>query len=413
MKRDAALQRTICADIHRLFPMSVQPSLLLAFLIVALTSVGPLSTDFYLPALPAIAQALGSDSGGAQLTLSAYMIGFGSGQLIIGPLSDRYGRRPVMMWGTLVFVLASAACALAGTVETLVLARFVQALGACVGPVLGRAVVRDVYGPHEAARVLSHVSTATALAPLLAPVFGGWLSAQFGWRSTFIVLTGYGLALILLARVVLQETNLQPDLQAMHPRRMLANYATLLRDRRYLGALLVGCGAFTALFAFISGSAFVYIGIYRMSPEQMGIAFGANVTGYMISSTLSARYSRRVGSERMILFGAVFGSLAGLLMVGLNLAGVYSLAAVMGPMWLVTFAVGLVLPNSAALGLMDYPRMAGSAASMMGFAQMGLASGVGMVVGHKLSDSVLPLAYAVSGGMLFAWLVWLLLLRRR
>jgi MFS transporter, DHA1 family, multidrug resistance protein len=413
MKRDAALQRTICIDIHRLFPMSVQPSLLLAFLIVALTSVGPLSTDFYLPALPAIAQALGSDSGGAQLTLSAYMIGFGSGQLIIGPLSDRYGRRPVMMWGTLVFVLASAACALAGTVETLVLARFVQALGACVGPVLGRAVVRDVYGPHEAARVLSHVSTATALAPLLAPVFGGWLSAQFGWRSTFIVLTGYGLALILLARVVLQETNLQPDLQAMHPRRMLANYVTLLRDRRYLGALLVGCGAFTALFAFISGSAFVYIGIYRMSPEQMGIAFGANVTGYMISSTLSARYSRRVGSERMILFGAVFGSLAGLLMVGLNLAGVYSLAAVMGPMWLVTFAVGLVLPNSAALGLMDYPRMAGSAASMMGFAQMGLASGVGMVVGHKLSDSVLPLAYAVSGGMLFAWLVWLLLLRRR
>ncbi len=413
MKRDAALQRTICIDIHRLFPMSVQPSLLLAFLIVALTSVGPLSTDFYLPALPAIAQALGSDSGGAQLTLSAYMIGFGSGQLIIGPLSDRYGRRPVMMWGTLVFVLASAACALADTVETLVLARFVQALGACVGPVLGRAVVRDVYGPHEAARVLSHVSTATALAPLLAPVFGGWLSAQFGWRSTFIVLTGYGLALILLARVVLQETNLQPDLQAMHPRRMLANYATLLRDRRYLGALLVGCGAFTALFAFISGSAFVYIGIYRMSPEQMGIAFGANVTGYMISSTLSARYSRRVGSERMILFGTVLGSLAGLLMVGLNLAGVYSLAAVMGPMWLVTFAVGLVLPNSAALGLMDYPRMAGSAASMMGFAQMGLASGVGMVVGHKLSDSVLPLAYAVSGGMLFAWLVWLLLLRRR
>ena len=163
--------------------MPVQHSVLLAVLIVALTSIGPLSTDFYLPALPAIARALGTDTAGAQLTLSVYLLGFGLGQLLIGPLSDRFGRRPVMLWGSAAFVLSSAACALAPTIETLILARLAQAFGACVGPVLGRAVVRDVYGPHEAARVLSHVSTATALAPLVAPIFGGWLSAHLGWRS--------------------------------------------------------------------------------------------------------------------------------------------------------------------------------------------------------------------------------------
>ena len=143
--------------------MPVIPSALLAVLVVALTSLGPLSTDFYLPALPAIARALDTDSAGVQLTLSVYLLGFGAGQLLVGPLSDRFGRRPVMLWGMLVFVLSSVVCALADSITTLVVARLLQAFGACAGPVLGRAVVRDIYGPAESARMLSHVSTATAL----------------------------------------------------------------------------------------------------------------------------------------------------------------------------------------------------------------------------------------------------------
>lgn len=392
--------------------MPVQHSVLLAVLIVALTSLGPLSTDFYLPALPAIARALGTDTAGAQLTLSVYLLGFGFGQLLIGPLSDRFGRRPVMLWGMAVFVLSSAACAVAPTIETLVAARLVQAFGACVGPVLGRAVVRDVYGPHEAARVLSHVATATALAPLAAPILGGWLSASFGWRSTFITLTGYGLVLTAMVWTVLKETNRHPDPQAMQPSRMVANYGVLLADRVYRGALLTGCGAFAALFAFISGSPFVYIELYGMSPQQMGFAFGANVTGFMVGTVLSARLSRRLGAGWMIRSGVLLGATCGLLMAGLALAGVNHPAAIMGPMWGVTMAIGLVMPNATALGLAGYPKMAGAAASLMGFVQMGLGAGAGMIVGHGVQASATPLALTVAGGMLFSLATWALLLRR-
>ncbi len=391
--------------------MPVTPTALLAVLIVALTSLGPLSTDFYLPALPAIARALQTDSAGAQLTLSIYLLGFGAGQLILGPLSDRFGRRPVMLWSMTAFVLASIACALAQSIEALIVARFLQALGACGGPVLGRAVVRDLYGPKDAGRVLSHVSTATALAPLLAPMLGGLMTTHFGWRATFVALTIYAVLLLLLAGRVLQETNRHLDPHAMHPLRMLSNYRALLADPVYRGALLIGCGAFAALFSFISGSPFVFIELFGLSPEQMGLAFGVNVTGFMIGTTLSARLSRRTGPQRLMRNGVLLGSACGLLLAALALGGVNHIAAVMAPMWGVTLAIGLILPNATALGLAGYPKMAGAAASLMGFVHMGLGAGAGIIVGHGVQRSAMPLALMVAASMLFSLGVWWLTLR--
>ena len=386
--------------------MPVVPSALLAVLVVALTALGPLSTDFYLPALPAIARALHTDSAGVQLTLSVYLLGFGAGQLLVGPLSDRFGRRPVMLWGMLVFVLSSVVCALADSITTLVVARLLQAFGACAGPVLGRAVVRDVYGPAESARMLSHVSTATALAPLLAPLFGGWLTALWGWRATFVALTLYALVLILAVWRLLQETNRHPDAHAMRPARMWANYRTLLADPVYRSALLIGCGAFAALFAFISGSPFVFIEHFGMSPQQMGLAFGLNVTGFMLGSTLSARLSRRIGPSRLIRQGVWLGAACGIALAVLALVGPQHVAAVMVPMWGVTAAIGLILPNATALGLASYPKMAGAAASLMGFVQMGLGAGAGMLVGHGVQGGTSALGLTVAAGMLFSLAAW-------
>lgn len=382
------------------------PSAALAVLVVALTSLGPLSTDFYLPALPAIARALHTDSAGVQLTLSVYLLGFGAGQLLVGPLSDRFGRRPVMLWGMLVFLLSTLACVFAESLAVLVGARLLQAFGACAGPVLGRAVVRDLYGPAESARMLSHVSTATALAPLLAPLFGGWLTAAWGWRATFVVLAVYAVLLMLAVAMLLRETNRHPDADAMRPGRMLANYRTLLADPAYRGALLIGCGAFAALFAFISGSPFVFIEHFGLSPQQMGLAFGLNVTGFMIGSTLSARHSRRLGPARLIRYGAWIGAACGVLLAALAYAGPQHLAAVMLPMWGVTAAIGLILPNATALGLAGYPRMAGAAASLMGFVQMGLGAGAGMLVGHSVQHGTAALGLTVAAGMLFALAAW-------
>lgn len=386
--------------------MPVMPSAALAVLVVALTSIGPLSTDFYLPALPAIARALHTDSAGVQLTLSVYLLGFGAGQLLVGPLSDRFGRRPVLLWGMLVFLLSSLACVLADSLAALVAARLLQAFGACVGPVLGRAVVRDLYGPAESARVLSHVSTATALAPLLAPLLGGWLTAAWGWRATFVVLALYAGVLVFAVWLWLRETNRHPDAAAMRPAQMLANYRTLLADPSYRSALLIGCGAFAALFAFISGSPFVFIEHFGMSPQQMGLAFGLNVTGFMLGSTLSARLSHRLGPSRLIRHGVGLGAACGLLLALLALAGAHHPAAVMLPMWGVTAAIGLILPNATALGLAGYPKMAGAAASLMGFVQMGLGAGAGMLVGHGVQGGTAALGLVVAASMLFSLAAW-------
>ncbi|MCK6408371.1 multidrug effflux MFS transporter [Thauera sp.] len=388
--------------------LPVTPSAVLALLVVALTSLGPLSTDFYLPALPAIARALHTDSAGVQLTLSIYLLGFGAGQLLVGPLSDRFGRRPVMLWGMLVFLLSSAVCVLADSLAILVAARLAQAFGACVGPVLGRAVVRDLYGPAESARMLSHVSTATALAPLLAPLFGGWLTAAWGWRATFVALALYAGVLVLAVWWWLKETNRHPDADALRPRRMLANYRALLADPAYRSALLIGCGAFAALFAFISGSPFVFIEHFGMSPQQMGLAFGLNVTGFMIGSTLSGRLSRRLGPARLIHRGVWLGALCGVVLALLALTGPNHAVAVMLPMWGVSTAIGLILPNATALGLAGYPKMAGAAASLMGFVQMGLGAGAGMLVGHGVQHGTAALGLTVAAGMLFSLAAWCL-----
>jgi DHA1 family bicyclomycin/chloramphenicol resistance-like MFS transporter len=299
-----------------------------------------------------------------------------------------------------VYVLASVACVFAASIEALIGARFLQALGACAGPVLGRAIVRDVYGPQESARMLSYIGTAMALAPLAGPVLGGWLTVWFGWRSTFVFLTLYSAVVLVAVWRVLDETNRHRDPGAARPGRMLANFVTLLADRRYLGVLLCNGLAYAGLFAFISGSPFVFIDMFGFTPQGMGLAFGVMVSGYMVGTTISGRLSRRVGPERLLRAGVVLGAAAGLLMLGLALAQLHHPAAVMIPMWFSTCAIGLVMPNAVAIGLAPYPQMAGSAASLMGFSQMGLAALTGIFVGHTLGNSVLPMAAVIAAGAL-------------
>lgn len=389
--------------------MTVAPTPTLAVLITALVALGPLSTDFYLPALPAITAALATDVAHTQLTLSVYLFGFAVGQLACGPLSDRYGRRPVLLFGVAVYVVASLACVFAASIDALIAARFLQALGACAGPVLGRAVVRDLYGPQDSARMLSYVGTAMAIAPLAGPLVGGWLTVSWGWRATFGFLTAYSVLLVLAILFLLRETNPHLNPAAGRPAEIWANFATLLRDRRYRGVLLCNALAYAGLFAFISGSSFVFIGMFGFTPQQMGLAFGVMVSGYMAGTTASGRLSRRVGPERLMRNGALLGVVAGCAMLGLALAGVHHPLAVMLPMWLSACSIGLVMPNAAAIGMAPYPHMAGSAASLMGFSQMGLAALAGVIVGHSLAQSVVPMALVIAVGAIaslgsyFAW----------
>ena len=385
------------------------PGLGVAILLTTLVALGPLSTDFYLPSLPAMTRALDTDVAGTQLTLSVFLAGFAVGQLFYGPLSDRYGRRPLMLAGVGIFFLASVACALAPSIETLIAARFVQAIGACAGPVLGRTVVRDLYGPRDSARMLSYISAAMALAPLVGPVFGGWLSEAFSWRATFVVLILYSAGQWLATWRLLGESNRHPDPTATRPGRILANYRTLLGDAGYRGVLLCNGLAYAGLFAFISGAPFVFIDIFGFTPEAMGLAFGVMVSGFIAGTMSSGRLASWHGPDVILRIGVLCGSLGGGAMLALSLAGVAHPAAVMVPMWAVACGIGLIMPNATAIALAPWPGMTGAAASLMGFTQMGIAALFGAAVGHSMGATTLPVAVAIAAGMggaLLSYWIW-------
>ncbi len=371
-------------------------SLVIRILLTALVAFGPLSTDLYLPSLPTLVRVFDTDIAMVQLTLSVFLVGFAVSQLIYGPMSDRFGRRPTLLIGISVYLVASAVCAFATSVEGLIAARFFQALGACCGPVVGRAVVRDVFGRDRAATVLAYMSMAMTLAPAIGPVLGGALTELFGWRSNFILLTGFAVAILAAVWCLLGETNTARDREALNPGRMLANYALLLRSRRFIGYVLIVACAYSGIFSFISGSSFLLIGQMHLSPGQYGMSFATVVLGYTIGSFLAGRLSHRVGGTRMIRIGTLVSLGGGALGVGLALAGILQIASVVAPVFLFILGAGLTLPNATANAVGPYPTMAGLASSLLGFAQMAVAALVGLGVGHLHNGTALPMMGSIG-----------------
>ncbi|MFD1624026.1 multidrug effflux MFS transporter [Azospirillum griseum] len=371
-------------------------SLVIRILLTALVAFGPLSTDLYLPSLPTLVRVFDTDIAMVQLTLSTFLIGFAVSQLIYGPMSDRFGRRPTLLVGIAVYLVASAVCALATSVEGLIAARFFQALGACCGPVVGRAVVRDVFGRDRAATVLAYMSMAMTLAPAVGPVLGGALMELFGWRSNFILLTGFAVVILVAVWSLLAETNTTRDHEALNPGRMLANYALLLRNRRFIGYVLVVACSYSGIFAFISGSSFLLIGQMHLSPAQYGMSFATVVLGYTLGSLVAGKLSHRWGGARMIRTGTLVSLAGGALGVGLAAAGVLQIASVVAPVFLFILGVGLTLPNATANAVGPYPTMAGLASSLLGFVQMTVAAVVGLAVGHLHSGTAMPLMGAIG-----------------
>ncbi|MPZ11758.1 MAG: Bcr/CflA family efflux MFS transporter [Kiloniellaceae bacterium] len=389
--------------------MARADSLIVAFLLTVMVALGPLSTDLYLPSLPAIGAEFGAGTATVQLTLSVFLAGFALSQLIYGPLSDRFGRRPMILGGIVLYLLASLACAYAPSIEVLILARFGQALGACVGPVLGRAAVRDIYGRERAAALLSYMGMVMALAPAFGPILGGIVEVHFGWRANFVVLAAFALAMLLATLVILPETNQWKSRDATRPGHLVAAYLSLLRHRSYIGYVLVVACAYSGIFSFISGSSFVLIGLLGLSPDVYGFCFAAIVVGYMIGAFLSGRYTARVGLERMVQLGTAVQALGGCVGLAIYATGIVTVAGIVGPVVVFMVGTGLAMPNAQAGAIGPFPRMAGSASALLGFFQMGSAALVGIVVGHGSASSALAMMTAIAlvglGGVLSYWLI--------
>lgn len=363
-------------------------------LLGALVAFGPLSIDLYLPALPAIAAGLAASAEAVQLSITVFLGGFSLGMLFYGPISDRYGRRTVMLTGIALFVLASLACMLATAVEFLIAARFLQALGGGAASVLARAVVRDVYTPTEAIRKLSLMAMVTAIAPLVAPLMGGGLLGYFGWRGTFAAILLWGIVSLIVVWRQLPETLPAERRGSTSLGRAFAVYGSLLVDPVAMGLVLAGGMSFAAMFAYITASPFYFIALKGFSPAAYGMLFAANAVGIFAANYLNSRFVRRAGPAAMAGIGSASG-FTGALLLWAATGGADVLPAVVVGLFIVASMTGLLGANCVGLLMARYPQNAGAAAALFGAGQFGFGMLASAAVSYYHDGSGRPMAWVI------------------
>lgn len=379
------------------------------WLIAGCLMLQPLSTDLYLASLPHLARDFGVTPAAVQQTLSLFVVGFGTAQLISGPLSDRYGRRPVALAGLGIYAVASLACALSPSLDLLIAMRFAQAVGCCTAIVVARALIRDAFSPAEGAKMVAKASSLLSLAPLFGPVLGGYLQVWYGWRAAFFFHALFGLVLAAAAWRWLAETNLHPNPEATRPAVLAAAYHRIASADFFWAYALPGALSYAAIFVFISGSSFVLIDVLGVSTEIYGYCFAFGVSGYLLGTLACRRLLVRVGLARAMAVGASLSLCAGLLFAALAFAGVRHWSVVLVCQFLVMGAHGINFPCAQSGAVAPFPREAGAAAGLLGFITMLAALVAGTWVGASHDGTMTPLALAAATiGVLLAGSAWAL-----
>jgi MFS transporter, DHA1 family, multidrug resistance protein len=360
-------------------------------LIGTMSIFGPLCIDMYLPALPDINRQLHASASAVQLTLTACLIGIAVGQLVLGPISDRYGRRPPLLAGLAAFVLSSLACAVAPNIYFLTGFRLVQGLGGAAGIVIARSIVRDLHSGVALARFFATLMLATGVGPVFAPQIGSWILSLTSWRGVFVVLAAFGVLLLLSAWWRVPETLPAALRLTGSPLATVGTMVTVLRDRVFLGYVLA-CGlGMGGTFAYIAGSSFVLQNVYGLSTLGYGLIFALNALGLIVGAQVSGRLAARFGPSRLLTAGLLTMIAGGALLFIVVVGHVAGLAAVIPALWIVMFGFGFVGPNSAALAMQRYPQAAGSAAAVLGSFQFGMAAVIAPLAGTGGTADALPM----------------------
>ena len=383
--------------------MPFHPALVIAFL-TSLMAVGHVSNNMYTPSMPSMAEYFATDAATVQLTMSVYLVAFAVAQLVYGPLSDRFGRRPILIAGLILYVVASATAAFADSIGTLIAIRAFQAFGACAGPVIARAMVRDLFGREQAAKVMAYIGLSMGAAPAFAPVLGGFLQTWFGWQASFVFITLFALAVLVLSWARLEETNTERS-QAQGwwlIVEMLRNYWRLLTSRQYLGFVITGSLVFAGVFAFMAGAPFVVMGILGFSPVEFGLVSIAPIGGYVVGSFFTSRVAERLGVDRMVPLGVSIMFAGALMFLGVALMGSLSIYSIYVPMTLLSFGMAVVIPSTLAGSISVHPEIAGAGSALYGFLQM-VAAAAGIYVSGRFEDgTAMPMIWAVSLGIFAA-----------
>jgi len=361
----------------------------------ASVATGALSTDMYLPSLPEIQATFNATEGEIQWTLSSFMVGIASFQLIIGPIADRFGRKKVLLGGLLIFILASFACVFTQSAGQMVFWRVVQSFGVCAAIVIPRAMVRDLYDREDSALHLSRIGTIMGLAPAIAPIIGGYIAVYYGWEGIFVALGTYGLsvALILIFRV---EETLPPErAYPLNFKIIFQNYGELITSREYLGYVMTATLCFAGFFTYISSSAFVLITTYELPVHLFGYYFGFVVVGFMGGTLLGPRLTRLVNLRYSLQIGVFINLFGGALLLLLVANGMQNPFAIILPMVFYNLGVGIVMPQCQAGAMHPFPDKAGAASALSGFCILGLSGLLGGLGGWLFDGTAWPMVLII------------------
>jgi len=382
----------------------------LVLVLGALIALGPLTIDMYLPALPTIVDDLQTTSAAVQLTLTGTLVGLALGQLLVGPLSDTFGRRRPLLVGVGVHVLASLLVLVAPNVAVLGALRVLQGVGAAAASVVTMAIVRDLFVGRAAATLFSRLMLVLGVAPVLAPTIGGEVLRYTSWRGVFVVLAVLGVLLVVVAALALPETLPSVRRRPLGLGSTLRAFRGLLRDRTFVGLVLVAGLAMSGLFGYVAGSSFVFQEEFGLDEQQFGLLFGAGAIFLIGATQLNAALLRRFEPRVLLPFGLVLATVAGAVLLVLAATGTGGLVGVVAPLWTMLFAVGLVMPNAPTLALSRHGEAAGTASPLLGATQMGVGAIVSPLVG-LLGNSAVAMGAVMTGGAVIALAVLLIVVR--
>ena len=362
-------------------------------LLGALTAFAPLSIDMYLPALPALQQYFGSTEGEIQLTLASFFLGFALGQSLYGPVADRFGRKPPIYAGMCLYVISSTACALASSAHALIGFRLLQAIGACSGAVMSRAMVRDLFPVEETRRVYSALILVMGVSPLVAPLLGSYVLLWLGWKAIFLSVAAAGS--LALVGVYFRVPETLPEPQPLSMGYIFKTYGDLLKDRFFLGSAMATGFSSGGMFAYIAGAPFVFINLFGMRPDRFAWLFGLNAAAVVIGAQVNGRVLHGHPPERLMRNAAIVQAIAGaiIMIAGFTRAG--GMLGIAVPLFLYMSAIGFVFPNAVAIALANHGRIAGMASALLGTLQFSMAAIAVLVLGAINSTTALPMSAAI------------------
>ena len=377
--------------------MSKKQQNIIILILGALAALGPFAIDMYLPGFPAIAKDLRTDISHVALSLTSYFIGISVGQLIYGPLVDRFGRKKPLLIGLSLFILAAIGCAFVPTVEWLIALRLLLALGGCVGMVASRAVVRDVFPVKDIPKVFSMLMLVMGVAPIIAPTIGGFVTAHLGWRYIFVVLAAIGVSVMLLIVFLLPESKGPDPDMSLKPKYVLGEFLSVLKNPVFLTYAFAASTAQAGLFAYITGSPFVFMEIFGLSETHYGWVFGMNAFGFIAGSQFNNLMLRKRTSAQITLGAGSVQFLLGMLLLAGNYTGFLGASASLILIFCYLFCLGVLSPNAAALALAPFARNAGSASALMGSAQMAVGALASVIISTFHDGTAMPMMGVMAG----------------